>query len=261
LLKGIASTVLVVWLLVLLPFGVSLIWISLAILAILGLLAAVFWRRLVLWHSRLEIELHAQLKSAFGSDSPHHLSQALQQRQDDWGLQAEEFIIPHSADCIGRPIGELAIRQRFGSSIASIDRQGYIITNPSAQIVLYPGDKLLLLGSPTQLEETLRELNTTRRNGPSQQLEEQGLEVVTVPPGSPSAGKTLLELDPIRNIGVQVAGIGRNHQRLLTPTGDDRIFAGDELLVLGTPRQIQDFREWLTPPAPEDLPVDPLPTA
>jgi len=42
---------------------------------------------------------------------------------------------------------------------------------------------------------------------------------------------------------VQIAGIQRGPQRMLTPRGTDHIQAGDELLVLGAPRQIQEFRE------------------
>ncbi|MGZ8901332.1 MAG: TrkA C-terminal domain-containing protein, partial [Limisphaerales bacterium] len=44
--------------------------------------------------------------------------------------------------------------------------------------------------------------------------------------------------------------------RTLTPSGADRIQAGDELLVLGTPRQIHDLREWLNPLDDTALPAE-----
>jgi CPA2 family monovalent cation:H+ antiporter-2 len=255
-LKSVASALLVVWLLALLPFGVSIVWVSAVVLGILGLLALIFWRRLVRWHSRLEIELQTQLKAALGSTATANLAQALQERQEDWQLQAEEFVVPDFATCTGRNIGALALRKRFGCSIASIDRQGFIISNPSAEVVLYPQDKLLLLGTTGQIEEAARELGGARTDRITQDIEELGLEIVGVPTDSPKAGETLAELDPIRKVGVQVAGIQRGGRHTLTPSGTDNIAAGDELLVLGTPRQIQEFREWLNPLPAADAPSD-----
>jgi CPA2 family monovalent cation:H+ antiporter-2 len=249
----VALALLVVWLLALLPFGWSLVWVSAVVLVILALLALVFWRRLVRWHSRLELELETQLKTALGTAAAANLAQALRERQEDWPLQAEEFVLPDLAACAGKSIGSLALRRRFGCSIASIDRQGFLLANPSADVTLFPRDKLLLLGSPEQIDAAASELGATRADGAGQEIEEQSLEVVTVPADSPRAGRTLTELDPIRQVGVQIAGIQRGQQRLLTPRGSDRIQAGDELLVLGARRQIQEFREWLNP-SPGELP-------
>ena len=246
-LKTVASALMLIWLLALLPFGVSLVWVSLLVLGILGLIAAVFWRRLVRWHSRLEIELRTQLRTALGSTAATHLAEALQE-QDDWDLQGEEFVVPDFAACAGRTIGALALRKRFGCSIASIDRQGFIISNPSAEALLYPRDKLLLIGTAAQIDEASNELGVTRADTDGQEIEELSLEAVTVPSNSPRSGRSLADLDPIRQVGVQVAGIQRGDRRTLTPSGTQRILANDELLVLGTPRQIKDFREWLNPP-------------
>jgi CPA2 family monovalent cation:H+ antiporter-2 len=247
-LKTVALALLVIWLLAILPFGWSLVWVSVVVLAVLGLLALAFWKRLVRWHSRLEIELQTQFKMALGSGSAANLAQALEDQQEHWPLQAEEFVLPDLATCAGQSIGSLALRQRFGCSIAAIDRQGFMIPNPSAEVALFPRDKLLLLGSADQIDRATRELGILHPDIPALDIEEQSLDVVTVPPDSPKADKTLMELDLLRQVGVQIAGIKRGPQRTLTPRGADRIQTGDVLLVLGTPRQIQEFREWLNPP-------------
>ncbi|MEW6305461.1 MAG: cation:proton antiporter [Verrucomicrobiota bacterium] len=247
-LKTVASTVLAFWLMALLPFGFSAFWVFLVVLAIAGALAAVFWRRLVYWHSRVEIELRTQLQSALGPASPNDLAHALRERQDEWKLQAEEFVLPDFAACAGKRISELALRKRFGCSIASIDRQGFLIMNPAADIHLYPRDKLLLIGSAEQIDLGARELGVTKVDREEHDLEELTLDIVLVPHDCPKAGQPLAGLDLIRQVGVQLAGIQRGGRRMLNPAGTDCIEAGDELLVLGTPKQIQDFREWLNPP-------------
>lgn len=251
-LKGIATILVVAWLLIMSPFGPSLLWASAGVIAIMILATTLLHRRLIRWHSRLEVELQTQLAAALAQGGPTGLAQALHDRQEDWHLHAEEFVVPDLAACAGRRIGALALRKRFGCSIASIDRQGHLISNPSADVVLYPRDRLLLLGTAAQIDAASRELGTMTSDTVAHEIEELGLECVTVPAASPKAGRTLAELDPIRRVGVQVAGIQRQGRRTLTPGGTDRIEAGDELLVLGPPTQIREFRAWLATAGPAD---------
>jgi len=56
---------------------------------------------------------------------------------------------------------------------------------------------------------------------------------------------TLAELALARTHGVQIAGVDHRGMRVLNPGADERLLAGDEVLVLGTPAQIQAFRIWL----------------
>jgi monovalent cation:H+ antiporter-2, CPA2 family len=244
-----AAVVLGVWLLAVMPFGVSVLWAFLVVLGFLLLVAVLLWRRLVYWQSRLEIEMSVQMQHALGTKEAQDLQQLLREHQSSWQLHAEEYVLPEFSALAGRRIGELALRKRFGCSIASIDRHGIVIANPSADVVLYPQDRLLLLGSTEQIDKAMIELGVVRTQ-PDQEIEEFSLETITVAEHSPRAGKTLAELDPFRHAGVQVAGIQRGPRQILTPSGSDKLETGDELLVLGTTQQIQDFAEWLNEAAP-----------
>ncbi|MFM7554475.1 MAG: cation:proton antiporter regulatory subunit [Verrucomicrobiota bacterium] len=53
---------------------------------------------------------------------------------------------------IGRRLRELQLRTLTGASIVGIDREGGSLVNPGADEELRVGDRLLLLGSPGQLE-------------------------------------------------------------------------------------------------------------
>jgi len=68
------------------------------------------------------------------------------------------------------------------------------------------------------------------------------MEAVTVPLHSKSAHRTLADLAPSRQSGVQVAGINRGGFRILNPGGDEKLLPGDEVLVLGNSEQIGSFR-------------------
>ena len=62
-----------------------------------------------------------------------------------------------------------------------------------------------------------------------------------IPADSLWGGKTLKELDLGRKYGVHVASIIRGKHRLNIPGGDNRIFPGDTLQVIGTDEQLSAF--------------------
>jgi monovalent cation:H+ antiporter-2, CPA2 family len=249
-LRVVAGVILVVWLLALLPPGWSLWGVAGMVILVTGLVATIFWRRFVKLHSRLEIELQEQFKRASHKMATTAWSDALPQQTAGWDLDIDEVTLPSDSAHVGKTLHQLAVRQRFGCSIIGIDRQGFSIVNPPAASVLYPQDKLLLLGHAEQLAYAARELSAGSTGpAPLTDFDELTMETLVVPPGSPVAGKSLLELDLIRRVGVQIGGIRRGRDRNLVPAGRDQIHPGDALLVLGSHLQIKEFAALLAPPA------------
>jgi CPA2 family monovalent cation:H+ antiporter-2 len=249
-LRVVALVVLVTWLLALLPPGWSLWGVAGVVLLVLVLVATIFWRRFVKLHSRLEIELEEQFKRASHKMATTAWSDALPQQTAGWDLDIDEVTLPSDSAHAGKTLLQLAVRQNFGCSVVGIDRQGFSIVNPPAQTVLYPQDKLLLLGHAEQLAHAARELSAGSTGPvPMTDFDELTMETLVVPPDSPVVGKSLLELDLIQRVGVQVGGIRRGRDRNLVPSGRDRIQAGDALLVLGSHLQIKGFIALLVPPA------------
>jgi CPA2 family monovalent cation:H+ antiporter-2 len=126
-----------------------------------------------------------------------------------------------------------------------IDRQGCLIPLPGPDTVLYPRDKILLIGTGEQMAAGKAFLQSVTGNPSGSEFEDVRMEAILVPAGSPAANKDLKTLIPSQNNHVQVAGIRRGDTRVLNPAGDEVVGTGDELLVLGTPDQIRGFREWL----------------
>jgi len=248
-LRVVAMVILVAWLLALLPAGWSLWGVAGVVILVLVLAAAIFWRRFVKLHSRLEIELAEQFKRASHKMATTAWSDALPQQTAGWELDIDEVTLPSDSAHVGKTLAQLGVRQNFGCSIVGIDRQGFSIVNPPAQTVLYPQDKLLLLGHADQLARAARELSAGSP-GPTRltDFDELTMETLVVPPDSPVVGKTLLELDLIHRVGVQVGGIRRGSERNLVPSGRDHLQVGDALLVLGSHLQIKDFAAMLAAP-------------
>jgi CPA2 family monovalent cation:H+ antiporter-2 len=243
-LKSVASITMAAWLMLLLPFGWSVLWALFIVVAFLALLAAIFWRRLIKVHSKLEVELRESFHRAATPGSATY-SPSLFQRQQDWNLQLDEVSLPSHSEHAGRTIKDLALRKRSGCSIVGIDRQGFLIGNPKPTEALFPGDKLLLLGNEQQLTDAEQFLRTGRSSTPAETFEDLTMETVRVPDDSPQAGATLIELDLLRGFSVQICGIERGKTRTIVPAADENIRPGDTLLVLGTHDKIHDFRSSL----------------
>jgi CPA2 family monovalent cation:H+ antiporter-2 len=82
------------------------------------------------------------------------------------------------------------------------------------------------------------------------ELAEVRMEVMEIPSGSPADGRRLGEITPSQRHGVQIAGVQRHSAKILNPSGQEELRAGDKVLALGTPDQIRDFSVWLWEVAP-----------
>lgn len=234
---------LLLWIWNLVPAEANL-WITVTVVGILALVATVLWRRLIRWHSTMEISLESALSDA---SSPQN-QPAWMDGHAPWGLQIGEVVLPDRFAWAGRSIGEVGIRKRFGCSIIGIERQGFNIANPGHASHLFPGDRVLLLGSKKQIEAIREEIVKGEPATPDEDtFRTLTLEPVEIPAGSPAVGRTLASVNWSRLIGIQIVGHERGNQRTITPSADQLLEPGDRLLVLGTPQQFSTLRRNIEP--------------
>ena len=241
--RGVSGAALALWIFTLLPAVAGMKWLLLASVLIAAAGVLLLRRRLVYWHSELEIGLQGALVGAGHAGMETNAPWLNPHRE--WKLNVSDCVLPDLADCAGKRISDLGLRANFGATVVGIDRQGCLIPLPGPDTVLYPRDKILLIGTGEQMAACKTFLQTVTGNPSGSEFEDVRMESIVVPEGSPGAGKDLRTLIPAQSYHVQIAGIRRVETRILNPTGDERVEAGDELLVLGTPEQIQGFRERL----------------
>ena len=243
------------WLGAILPTEDTARW----LLLVSGLLAVValfvLRRKLIYWHSELEVELLSAIE--MGDHKMTATTAPWLQPHGEWNLHMIDCTLPDLADCQGRKISELALRSRFGCSVVGIEREGWMIPLPPPDAVLYPRDKVLLMGTKDQVRAGKAFLGVVSGALAADSLfEEVRMEALTLPDWSRAAGRTLGELSPARNHGVQIAGIHRDGARILNPGAHEMLRPGDEVLALGAPQQITEFKAWLR--ARPDNTGDPL---
>lgn len=241
--RVVAGVLLFIWLSAVVPWGGMGRWIPLLAIGLVVGALALLRHKLIYWHSIVESELQQRMvqnEQKFTGTTAPWLAQ-----HGEWRLALTECVLPDLADCRGRTLGDIGLRAKFGCVIAGIERQGVMIGNPPPETALYPHDKVLLLGDPKQTAGAKGFLHSVTVEPPASNFDEVRMETVELPETSKLAGRRLAELAPSHRCGVQVAGINRGGLRLLNPGGEERLLAGDDVLVLGSPDQIAAFRAWV----------------
>jgi CPA2 family monovalent cation:H+ antiporter-2 len=248
--KAVAGVGLFLWLSLLLPTeGVARGLLLASALVAAGAIL-ILRHRLIYWHSHLEVELQTVMNSAehkmTGTSAPWL------QPHGDWNLHIVDCVLPDLADAQGKRIAELDLRAKFGCSVVGIERQGFMIPIPPPDAVLYPRDRVLLMGTTEQARAGKKFLLKVSGNAVADSIfEEVQMQAIAVPGWSRAVDRSLGDLALARTFGMQIAGIHRSGLRILNPSADEHLRAGDEVLALGTPEQIREFRAWLRE-RPED---------
>lgn len=153
-----------------------------------------------------------------------------------WPVVLEEVKLRPDSAASGKKVGELALRSRLGVSVVAVDRAGRSHYDPTADFSLFPGDRLILLGSAEGLEEARRILEEQVRGEEEKTFR---MAEYVIREDSSWAGKSVAELDLRRRRGISVIGIQRGEQRIISPLPEEILRSADRLLVIGHPDAIQ----------------------
>ncbi|UCD97566.1 MAG: SLC13 family permease [Chloroflexota bacterium] len=150
-------------------------------------------------------------------------------------IELVELEIPQDSSLIQKTLRQIDFRQRYAVIVLAIRRGGIIWRTNLESIPLKAGDKLLVQGSHTKVD-AIREDSGFILSPPQEaqvyQLEER-LMLVNLPEDSSLVGKTLMESRLGDAFGLGVMGIIRQEKTQLMPNPEERLQAGDTLLVKG----------------------------
>ena len=241
LIKLVAAAIMAVWLWMFWPARFTGIWVPVILAGILFVMAILFWRKMIFWHSVMEGRLYRALKSEDADKTS-----AWRKKAAEWNITIGTCVIPDNSAHIGHSIADLALRTRLRCSVLAIERQGFLIMNPSATAAIYPQDELLLLGAFEDIAAAREWFSGDAPPTPdAARLDDINFETIAVPDCSPHLGRTLQSLEISRKFGVQISAIRRAGIEYINPSATETLEAGDQVLALGLPRQISEFSEWL----------------
>ncbi|MDI9434329.1 MAG: TrkA C-terminal domain-containing protein [Planctomycetota bacterium] len=160
----------------------------------------------------------------------------------DWPVAFQEVRLRSGSAIAGQRLRDIPLRSLTGVSILAVSRAGHAYYEPVPDFRVYPGDRIVLMGSPgvlKQAESLINQMENVEAVGRPERFE---IADVPLDPGSAWLGKTLAELEFRQRYGVTVVGIRRGDERLTSPGPNERLLDGDRIIVIGTADRLGPLR-------------------
>ncbi|MFU8772427.1 MAG: SLC13 family permease, partial [Anaerolineales bacterium] len=143
-----------------------------------------------------------------------------------------EFIITDESPFSGKTLVEVDFRHRFMVNVLAVSREKLIRRTNLQHIILEPGDRLLIEGLPTHLDNLsgqpgYRQLNLGEA---SEYHLDENLLLINIPTGSALAKKSLEEARLGSAYGITVLNINRKGDRWRLPASSMKIEEGDQMV-------------------------------
>ncbi len=164
---------------------------------------------------------------------------------------AEIGLSPHST-LIGHTLQQVEFRRRYGAVVLAIWRHDTPIRTDLDNLPLKASDRLLVHATRDRLQSMQDNPDLVvsgREHASFYQLQER-LMVVSIPPDSTLAGKSLATSRIAEVFGLTVLGIIRDGSTYLVPEGDEQFQPNDKLLVKGKTEGLETLQ------ALQDLEID-----
>lgn len=211
---------------------------------------AIFYRRLQLFYSKIE----------------YRFLQNLNARQLEGSGKSKKILLPWdahfaflevSADShlIGKTLQELKIRERFGINVVLIERGSKTIHLPRPTELLYPCDRIEVIGTDDQLD-VFRGHVEISTNGDAYIAHEDSivLERIEVRNEYNIRGKTIRNSQIRERTHGMIVGLERNGERILNPDSSMIIENQDVLWIAGDRDLIKEFVSNKTAESSEGVP-------
>ena len=152
----------------------------------------------------------------------------------DRDIHIADFTVPADSAWMGRTLKQLNLGHQYGVHISSILRGGRRINIPDGSNIIFPGDRLQVIGSDDQLAKFGHAVVTeVQEEDFDLERREMKLQQLIIDNDSPFVGKTLSESGIRSQYGCMVVGLEEGHENL-SPVKPNRPFQkGDIIWVVG----------------------------
>lgn len=159
-----------------------------------------------------------------------------------WDAHFARFTMHANYPFIGKTLAEAALREEFGINVAKIKREDIVISTPTRDERLFPGDELTLIGTDEQLNKFNHFLEISHLNA-SPQPKEMGMSLqhFMVTSSSSLLGKSIRDSKVREKIRGLIVGIDRKNKHILNPDSSEVFRLGDTVWTVGDSRRIQVF--------------------
>ena len=152
----------------------------------------------------------------------------------DRDVHIADFRVPSMSLWTGRTLKQLDLGRRYGVHVSSILREGRRLNIPDGETVLFPQDKLQVIGSDSQLEQLRKALEAeVMADDYAPERHEMKLRQLIIAASSPFVGKTLQESGIRSHYSCMVVGLEEGKENLSPVSPQYHFQKGDIIWVVG----------------------------
>ena len=165
-------------------------------------------------------------------------------QNNDWDVFLKEVTVPQQSCIIGKKIGEIHLRETTGATIIAINRNNFTVYSLGPDMIIFPHDKLVLIGNKEQVENAHKAISTDADEHISYDNHtEFNLFMFGIGKNENFAGKTLSEAKFGNKYNLNVVGIKRGEKNIIKLSASSLFKPNDILLLAGTKSSIEHFHK------------------
>ena len=158
----------------------------------------------------------------------------------DRDIHIADVDVPLDSLWAGRTLAELGLRQKFGVHVSSILRVSRRINIPDGSSVIFPGDRIRVVGSDGQLTNMSHAIKEeVYGEDPEFEKREMNLRQIVITGSSPFIGKTLQESGIRGKYNCLVVGIEEGEENLSQIEPEYKFAKGDIIWVVGEEESLE----------------------
>jgi len=162
----------------------------------------------------------------------------------DRDIHIGDFDIPEDSTWIGRTLKDLQFRNRFGVHVSSILRGSLRINIPNGRQIIFPGDRISVIGSDEQLKNFSQAIaNELIPEDPEIEKREMKLRKFILSDGTPFIGKTLADSGIRDRYGCMVVGVEEGQENLTLVDPQRKFEKGDIIWLVGEEADLEKVRQ------------------
>ena len=162
----------------------------------------------------------------------------------DRDIHISDIDVPENSTWAGLSLAELRLSNRFGVHVSSILRGHQRINIPGGDSIIFPGDRLQVIGSDSQLSAIQATLEgEVVPDDPDIEKREMRLSQIIIDKHSPFTGKTLPETGIRDHFNCMVVGREEGKENLSMISATYRLRLGDIIWIVGEEEALHKLTE------------------
>lgn len=158
----------------------------------------------------------------------------------------EQMVISSDSEFVGKTLKDLQLRERYEVNIVSITRGKTVINLPDRDTVLYPADKITIVGSDEQVQamKSLVEIEDELIK-PDAKRHQMDLYSLQITENHPFNGISIRKADIRQHYQALVIAIERNDELMMNPESDEIMLTDDVIWIVCEENSVQNIKSLL----------------